>query len=85
MSGNPQPIVTPGTYQINIASLTLTSSSIGLGETAVLSDQRYNVKATFSTHTPTSSSDTAVQDFTLTIQKQAKLLQEAIMFHGGIN
>ena len=74
MSGNPQPIVTPGTYQINIASLTLTSSSIGLGETAVLSDQRYNVKATFSTHTPTSSSDTAVQDFTLTDPKTGETI-----------
>lgn len=64
MSGNPQPIVTPGTYQINIASLTLTSPSVGLGKIAVLSDQKYNIEATFSNHTPTSSSDTAVQDFT---------------------
>ena len=67
MPNNPQPVVTPGLYQINIALLTIgTSPAANIAPPATLSNQKYNITATFSTHTPTSSSDKAVQDFTFT-------------------
>lgn len=78
MAGNPKPIVTPGTYQINIASLSINSQGTG-----TLSNQQYNVKATFTPHTPTSSSDKKVQDFTFTSPTTGKTVTGSYDYSWG--
>ena len=60
MSGNPKPIVAPGTYLIDIASLTVDQKT----RHATISNPKYGVEATFTPHTQKSSSDKKVQDFT---------------------
>ncbi len=59
MPGNPKPVVAPGSYKINVASLRVDSSNKG-----IISNQKYGVEATFTNHTPTRPSDQKVQDFT---------------------
>ncbi|PHI97521.1 hypothetical protein BG621_01840 [Parasaccharibacter apium] len=61
---NPRPVVAVGDYQINFATLRLDSNGFG-----TLSNQHYNVQATFTTHTSTGPSDLKVQDFTFTDTK----------------
>ncbi|WP_081562596.1 Hint domain-containing protein [Parasaccharibacter apium] len=60
MPGNPQPVVALGTYRVNIASLSVDANGNGY-----ITSQLFGVDATFTTHTPTQTSDQKVQDFVI--------------------
>ncbi|MCX5613709.1 Hint domain-containing protein [Bombella saccharophila] len=75
---NPRPVVTLGTYSINVAALTVDKCGVGH-----LSDQRFCVKATFTTHTATSSSDKKVQDFCFTDPKTGRTIKGSYDYSWG--
>lgn len=76
--GDPQPVVTLGSYLVNFTSLTIdksqsTANGLEFGPGS-LSNQLYSVKATFTTHIPTGPNDQRVQDFVIQDPKTGKVL-----------
>lgn len=84
MAGNPKPVVATGTYLVNIASLTVDPKT----KRAKISNPRYDVEATFTTHIPVNycdknRQDRKVQDFTFQDPKTKKKITGSYDYSWG--
>ncbi|MCL1514469.1 hypothetical protein CPA54_00690 [Parasaccharibacter sp. TMW2.1890] len=79
LAGNPKPVVATGTYLVDIASLTVDPRT----KRATISNPKYNVEATFTTHTPTGRNDKKVQDFTFQDPQTKKQLTGSYDYSWG--